>query len=75
MISLLRCSNLLALILITMILLGTYFSEILIGIQTFSFKKMHLNMSSGKMAAILSRPQCVNDIRIMSPLGVCETGR
>ena len=24
--------------------LGTNFSEILIGIQTFSFKKMHLNM-------------------------------
>ena len=28
--------------------LGTYFSEISIGIQTFSFKKMHLNMSSAK---------------------------
>ena len=28
--------------------LGTNFSEILIGIQTFSFKKMHLKMSSGK---------------------------
>ena len=28
--------------------LGTNFSEILIGIQTFSFKKMHLNMSSAK---------------------------
>ena len=28
--------------------LGTYFSEILTGIQTFSFKKMHLKMSSGK---------------------------
>ena len=28
--------------------LGTYFSEILIGIQTFSFKKMHLKMSSAK---------------------------
>ena len=27
---------------------GTNFSEILIGIQTFSFKKMHLNMSSAK---------------------------
>ena len=25
--------------------LGTYFSEILIGIHTFSFNKMHLNMS------------------------------
>ena len=28
--------------------LGTNFSEILNGIQTFSFKKMHLKMSSGK---------------------------
>ena len=28
--------------------LGTNFIEILIGIQTFSFKKIHLKMSSGK---------------------------
>ena len=28
--------------------LGTNFSEILIGIHTFSFKKMHLKLSSGK---------------------------
>ena len=28
--------------------LGTNFSEVLIGIQTFSFKKMHLKMSSAK---------------------------
>ena len=28
--------------------LGTNFSEILIGIQTFSLKEMHLKMSSGK---------------------------
>ena len=33
---------------------GTNFSEILIGIQTFSFKKMHLKMSSGKR-----RPFCL----------------
>ena len=33
--------------------LGTNFSEILIGIQTFSFKKMHSKMSSGKW-----RPFC-----------------
>ena len=33
--------------------LGTNFSEISIGIQTFSFKKMHLNMSSAKW-----RPFC-----------------
>ena len=41
--------------------LGTNFNEILLGIQTFSFKKMHLKMSSAKKAAILSRPQWVND--------------
>ena len=34
--------------------LGTNFSEILIGIQTFSFKKMHLKMSSAKW-----RPSCL----------------
>ena len=34
--------------------LGTNFSEILFGIQTFSFKKMHLKMSSGKW-----RPFCL----------------
>ena len=34
--------------------LGTNFSEILIEIHTFSFKKMHLKMSSGK-----SRPFCL----------------
>ena len=40
--------------------LGTNFSEIFIEIYTFSFKKMHLKMLYGKMAAILSRSQCVN---------------
>ena len=39
--------------------LGTNFSEILIEIHSFSFKKMHLKMSSEKMTAILSRSQCV----------------
>ena len=34
--------------------LGTNFSEISIRIQTFSFKKMHLNMSSAKW-----RPFCL----------------
>ena len=34
--------------------LGTIFSEILIGIHTFSFKKMHLKMLSGKW-----RPSCL----------------
>ena len=35
--------------------LGTNFSEILIGIQTFSLKKMHLKISSGKW-----RPFCLS---------------
>ena len=35
--------------------LGTNFSEILIKIYTFSFKKMHLKMSSGKC-----RPSCLS---------------
>ena len=34
--------------------LGTNFSEILIGVQTFSFKKMHLKMASAKW-----RPFCL----------------
>ena len=34
--------------------LGTNFSEILIGIETFSFKKMHLKISSAKW-----RPFCL----------------
>ena len=40
--------------------LGTNFSEILIGVQTFSFKKMELNMSSPKW-----RPFCLglNELR------------
>ena len=42
---------------------GTNFSEMLIEIHTFSFKKIHLKMSSGKMAAILFQPQCVNTKR------------
>ena len=40
--------------------LQTNFSENLIEIQIFAFKKMHLKMSSGKMASILSGPQWVN---------------
>ena len=42
---------------------GTNFSEILIGIQTFSFKKIHLKMSSAKWRPILSRPQCVKRVK------------
>ena len=42
--------------------LGTNFGEILIEIYKFSLKKMHLKMSSRKLAAILSRPQFVNSL-------------
>ena len=40
--------------------LQTNFSEKLIEIHIFAFKKINLKMSSGKMASILSGPQCVN---------------
>ena len=40
--------------------LGTKFSEISIGIYTFSFSKMHLKMLSGKCRPFLSRLQYVN---------------
>ena len=39
-------------------LLGTNFSEILIEILTFSFKKMHLKMSSGKRQPFVSASMC-----------------
>ena len=40
--------------------LGKNFREVSREIHWFSFKKMRLNMSCGKIAAILSRSQCVN---------------
>ena len=39
------------------------FSEVLSNIHTVSFKRIHFKMSSGKPAANLSRPQCVNLVR------------
>ena len=38
--------------------LGTSFSEILIKIHAFSFKKMHLKMSSGKWRPFVSASMC-----------------
>ena len=38
--------------------LGTNFSEILIGIETFSFTKMHLKMSSAKWRPFVSASMC-----------------
>ena len=43
-------------------LLRTHFSENRIGILSFSLKKLHLKLSSAKMAAILSRGTWVNRI-------------
>ena len=40
-------------------LLGTHFSEVRIGILSFSFKKRHLKLSSVEMAPILSRGRWV----------------
>ena len=47
--------------------LGTNFSEILIGIQTFSIKKMHLKMSSAKW-----RPFCpgLNVLKWLGTVGI-----
>ena len=41
--------------------LRTNFSEMLTKTQIFSFKKMHLKMSSAKWRPFLSRPQCVHN--------------
>ena len=45
---------------------GTNFSEILIGIHTFSFKKINLKMSSGKW-----RPSCLGLNVLMAETGTC----
>ena len=42
--------------------LGTNFSEILIEIHTFSFKKMHLKMSSGKWQPFCLGLNCFNTL-------------
>ena len=38
--------------------IGTNFSEILIGIQTFSFQKTHLKMSSANWRPFVSASMC-----------------
>ena len=42
----------------------TYISEIICTIKKYSFMEIHLKMASAKLAAILSRPQCVKADRI-----------
>ena len=46
--------------------LGTNFSEILIEIQTFFIEKNALEHVVWKMSAILSRPQCVKMVELVS---------
>ena len=53
--------------------LGTNLSEILNKIYIFSFNKMHLKRSSAQKAAILSRPQCVNETTIQGLLWCVKT--
>ena len=54
--------------------IGTNFSEILIGIQTFSFKKMHLNMSSAKWRPFcLSLNVLTDEYFVLFPDGVVST--
>ena len=55
-------------------LLGTNFSEIQIGILSFSFKKMHLKLSSAQMAAILSRGRWVNSYPQALHIYIIELG-
>ena len=45
--------------------LGTNFSEISIGVQTFSFKKMHFKMSSAKWRPFCL---CLNVLRTSTPV-------
>ena len=46
--------------------LGTNFSEILIGIMTFSFKKMHLKVSSVKWQP------CFLSLKVLTPWGLSK---
>ena len=48
--------------------LGTNFSEILIEIDTFSFKKMHLKMSSENGGHLVSASMCERWLSVNTPL-------
>ena len=54
-------------------LVGTNFSEIQIWILSFSFKKIHLKLSSAKMVAILSRGRWVNWTQRTNPQTASKT--
>ena len=51
--------------------LGTNFSEMVIEIYIFSFKKMHLKMLSVKVAAILSRGRWVKCWTVLKKYMLC----
>ena len=53
--------------------LGTNFIEIVIGIQAFSFKKMHLKMSSAKWRPFCLGLNVLNDTKELACGGVSET--
>ena len=65
--------------------LGTNLSEILNGIYTFSLKKMHLKMSSGKwrpsclglnvLKQVLLIPTSTNDAMTIKPYKICLGGK
>ena len=48
--------------------LGTNFSEILIEIHSFSFKKIHLKMSSGKWHPFCLGLNVLSDVPLVTPL-------
>ena len=54
--------------------LGTNFSEILIGIQTFSFKKMHLKMSSAKWRPFCLGLNMLSNLGLVTPHGLIDLG-
>ena len=52
--------------------LGTNFSEFLIGIHTFSFKKMHLKMSSAKWQPFSLGFNVLTDCGFVTPYGYID---
>ena len=55
--------------------IGTNFSWIRIEIQNFSFRQMHLKMTSAKLAAILSRGRWVNNESSLVQIMACSNGQ
>ena len=55
--------------------LGTNFSEILMKIHTFSFKKMHLKMLFGKWPPFCLGANVLNHCGLMTPYGDIDLGQ